>query len=182
MEQLRVEIIEAQKGRADLLKWKLVIVAALGAVGLGLANSPRPFPIVLIGIPLVCTYVDFLCYNLNLRIQLIAEFMRRPLEGTVGEDARVMQAYEEYVRRVATKKERIFVFETWALFWSTVLLSIGVFFYGAVGVSPHDSKAGLALILSGILGGVLAIVSERVYSSKRGKIDQSAVAHGHDDR
>lgn len=35
IDAFKTEIIEAEKSRTDLLKWKLLIVAALGAVGLG---------------------------------------------------------------------------------------------------------------------------------------------------
>ena len=35
MSNLRAEIIESQKVRSELLKWKLLIVSALGAAGLG---------------------------------------------------------------------------------------------------------------------------------------------------
>jgi len=34
METLRSEIIESQKARNDLMKWKLLLVSGLGAAGL----------------------------------------------------------------------------------------------------------------------------------------------------
>ncbi len=37
------EIIEAQKIRSDLLKWKIIVVAALGATGLGLSTRRNIF-------------------------------------------------------------------------------------------------------------------------------------------
>jgi hypothetical protein len=76
MEKLRDEILEAEKARSDLLKWKLVLVAAIGTVGLGFGQSEVGHPIVLIGIPLVCAYVDLLCSHLTLRIHVIGNFMR----------------------------------------------------------------------------------------------------------
>jgi hypothetical protein len=70
MEILRQEIIEAQKIRAELNKWKLLIVSALTAVGLGLTES-RSVPyaeLVLCGIPFACAYVDLLHYHQGLII------------------------------------------------------------------------------------------------------------------
>jgi hypothetical protein len=60
MSALREEIIEAEKARTDLLKWKLIIVSGLGAAGLGFtgqSNVPGA-PFVLLLIPGVCLYVD----------------------------------------------------------------------------------------------------------------------------
>ncbi len=37
---LRSEIIESQKTQADFLKWKLISVAAVASISLGLAHSP----------------------------------------------------------------------------------------------------------------------------------------------
>ena len=62
----RTEIVEAQKGRTDLLKWKLILVAALGALGLGIngfskdAKPALSLDLALCLIPLVCVYVDLL--------------------------------------------------------------------------------------------------------------------------
>jgi hypothetical protein len=74
IEAFKNEIIEAERSRTDLLKWKLILVAALGAIGLGI-NSPgstlQPtlsLHLVLCLIPLVCVYVDLLCSHLGMRI------------------------------------------------------------------------------------------------------------------
>lgn len=79
---LRQEIIASEKGRFDLLQWKLVLSAALGAVGLGFS---RPGPNILVPgaehllglIPLVCIYVDLLLWHKNLRILVIGSFLRK---------------------------------------------------------------------------------------------------------
>jgi hypothetical protein len=39
--ELRDEIIESQKARTDLFKWKIILVAALGAIALGFEGSPQ---------------------------------------------------------------------------------------------------------------------------------------------
>src|SRR5262245_60129108 len=73
------EIIEAQKVRSELLKWKVLAVAALGATGLGLSEKEsRPqADLVLCCIPFVCAYIDVLCRNLSLRIRVVSQFWRR---------------------------------------------------------------------------------------------------------
>src|SRR5215831_8078248 len=94
MSSLRKEIVEAQKVRSEILKWKLILVAALGAVGLGFSNPNTIVPnayLVLLLIPLVCFYVDLLCRHMSLRIIVIGAFLRFGSKET--EDA----AYESFV-------------------------------------------------------------------------------------
>lgn len=49
IDKLRDEIIESQKARTDLMKWKLILVAAIGAAGFGIGSNvpqgatPRSF-------------------------------------------------------------------------------------------------------------------------------------------
>ena len=40
MDSLRSELLEARKARTDFIRWKLILVATIGAVGLGLTGSP----------------------------------------------------------------------------------------------------------------------------------------------
>lgn len=80
----RSEITESQKVRSDLLKWKLIAVAVLGSVGLGLtersaANSYSLY--VLAVIPFVAVYVDVLCHHLNLRMLVISAYARIRCSG-----------------------------------------------------------------------------------------------------
>jgi hypothetical protein len=76
MSDLRTEIIESEKARSDLLKWKLIGVATLGAAGLGLNNPQQGVRtyFLLPLIPLLCFYADQLCRHLTLRILVIAAF------------------------------------------------------------------------------------------------------------
>ena len=132
MEQLRSEILEAHKARSDLLKWKLALVAALGTIGLGLTQEIG-HPIVLVGIPLVCAYVDLLTRHLTLRIHVIGSFLR----GRTGPDpALALHAeYETFVER----NRSAFDFEDWALYLSSIVLSLGVAAYGVLRRSSRSS-------------------------------------------
>ena len=74
---LRNEIVASENARLDFIKWKIVLIAALGAVGLGLASDTKvAAPAVLGFIPIACAYVDVVCAHVNFRILLIAHFLR----------------------------------------------------------------------------------------------------------
>ena len=122
--KLRDEIIECQKARTDLLKWKIILVAALGggAFGIGAtADSARP---ILLGlIPLVCAYVDVVCIHNDIRIRIIGSFLES--QGTDDQ----IKAYEGYCAR----NRGAFLVERLALVATTLLFSVMV---GAVGLYP----------------------------------------------
>jgi uncharacterized membrane protein len=154
-----------------LLKWKLVLVAALSAVGLGLNTGGRSHPVVLVAVPLVCIYVDLLCRHLNLRIQLIAEFIRTcpEREGNDEDNAAfLLRQYERYVPRHANA----FVLEDWALELSTKLISLTVVLYGIIGqllevASNPTTSVGVVLAASGIAGLGLSVLIDRTYHRQR---------------
>jgi hypothetical protein len=100
MEELRAEILEAERSRSDLLKWKLVLVAGLGAIGIGVQTNSGRVPLVLIGIPLVCAYVDLLCRHLTLRVHVIGQFLRsRPPQGPPADVIWKEQFFRSYEQR-----------------------------------------------------------------------------------
>lgn len=73
---LRSEIVESIKIRADFLKWKMLLIAVLGAAALGLTSNNHGAPELLGFVPLVCAYADILCIHTDLRIFVIAKFLR----------------------------------------------------------------------------------------------------------
>jgi len=162
MDKLRDEIVEAQKIRADLIKWKLILVAAIGSAGLGLKGNPNDdIKLLLCLIPFVCVYVDIAARHLNLRMHVIAEFMRR--QTRAGETESCWNVYyEEYAKTMHEKG--VFALETGVLRYSTIFLSILVItaaFYGPV------SAKSLALFgLSGLFGIVVAVRLESIYEKK----------------
>lgn len=83
MAALRSEIVESEKARIDLLKYKLIAIAALGSIGLGRgggqSNNGAPLihaTYILNIIPLVCLYVDLLCHHNTMRILVIGQFLK----------------------------------------------------------------------------------------------------------
>ena len=102
--ELRDEIVESQKARCDLLKWKLALVAGLGTVGLGLGDYAPKEPgyshhYVLCLIPLVCVYVDLLAKHMTLRIMVIGCFRGHRAAGKNGEPDSIESLYEKFAGR-----------------------------------------------------------------------------------
>jgi hypothetical protein len=125
-ESLRSEIVESQKARIDLMKWKIILLAAIAVVGLGLDVGKKGLPVVLAMIPLVGAYVDLLCVHNSLRILVIAAHLRKD-DGQAGD-------YEKFCEN----HRRAFLLESLALFGTTLLASLLVFY-----VSFNPSAAGL---------------------------------------
>lgn len=178
IEAFREEIIETQKARSDLLKWKLVITAALAAVGLGVTTSSSNKPSVDIDlalclIPFVCAYVDLLCYHLNLRMFVINKFFKRikttnksqiqTNKSQVHDDLlrsiRLIHDYEETCEKVRFA----FELESSTLKWSSIVLSLLVIAYSYYANTRINA---IWFLLAGILGVIMAYLSERVYEYK----------------
>jgi len=99
MDQLREEILQAERTRSDLLKWKLGLTGTIGALGLGFSGSSavRNAELVLVVIPLVCVYVDLLSLHLTLRILVIGTFMRlAKAQAASGDD--LVNRYEAFAQ------------------------------------------------------------------------------------
>ena len=141
---LRSEIVESQKSRADLVKWKIILLSTIGFGGLGLKehnilNEPI---LVLCILPFVSIYVDMFCRQLALRAEAIGVFIQKaPDIIKPGEDVLVVyENFFEAIRKSKTKVQnsikvfstKMFYFEHWVLFGSTVFISASVFLFGVV--------------------------------------------------
>jgi len=181
MSALRDEIIEAEKGRADLLKWKLIIVSALGAAALGFTGQRdvHGAPFLLLLIPAVCLYVDLMCRHLSLRIIVIGTFLRlygwdeeRSYERFVSHVRREQREQTGIIQRM--KEVKIFAFEDWALALSTIVMSGFVVAAGwilpAMGVV--GSLAKCPFCISGGLGILFTILMWWLYDRRFTNIEQ----------
>ncbi len=171
METLRSEIIESQKARNDLMKWKLLLVSGLGAAGLGFSEHSGKFraELVLCCIPLVCAYVDLVCHHLSLRILVIGKF----ISSTSGHDQTLscIRDYEKFVdtrirgrNNSSLKKIGAFDLENWALIGSSILLSLGL-----IGISfLLELEPKTPFMVAGMLG-ILASIVIRVSATARAR-------------
>lgn len=127
------EIVEAHNARNDLLKWKLILVAILAAVSLGIGetfstekSNPNQFVhLALCLIPLVCVYVDLLCKHLQIRILVISKFFQKYKVDTSDQAMLSFQEYEKFCEQVRS----VFYFEDWAQTWSTYFFCSVVIFF-----------------------------------------------------
>lgn len=164
MDILRQELIETQKVRSELIKWKLLLVSALGATGLGFAKSGVKInsEVLLCGIPLVCAYVDIQYANLSLRIMGIATFFRE-----IAPRAGCMQGLIEYEKFVAFAREKTRESyeklgrhspQSWLIRASSIIFSGAVTVYGGALLAIRRPIPGVWLILSMLLTGIGGVI------------------------
>jgi hypothetical protein len=148
--QLATEVVEAQKIRADYLKWKIVVVAALFGTGLGLVktegNAQRYADLVLCVIPMMTAYVDTLCLHVTLRIAVIGAFRRNNL---APDDP--YREYEEFT--ASARKRRVFWLDRVALVGSSEMFALALLF-GPPLIEPNLPHQG-AIRVSGLIGVLL---------------------------
>ncbi len=172
---LRTEIVESQKARIDLLKYKLVAIATLAAIGLGFnTNQAGSFLLdsdyVLTIIPFVCLYVDLLCWHNTLRILVIGRFL------DYHDDP-----YENYLPKIGKVKRPkkptdfptcdpgyFFELEDRALNWSTILVSSLLFLYGCSFFFNTNLNwlKGSIFALTGFAGIIFTIRSKKAYEKR----------------
>jgi hypothetical protein len=175
LEGFRTEIIEAEKGRIDLLKWKLILIAGLGTVGLGLSssvkasNSVLSTHLLLCLIPLVCIYVDSLCQHLQMRILVISEFFQNyQNQQNIDDNIIYLHAYEKFCNEVRP----VFYLEDWAQQGSTIIFSLVTLMFAIVSTSLGKDR--YAFFVSGLMGIVLTIVLEFLQKRKYKNIKKFA--------
>jgi len=184
MEILRQEIIETQKARNELIKWKLLLVSALGAAGFGFADSNNKIntEVLLCCIPFVCAYVDSQYMNLSLRIVNIATFFRE-----VGPHVGVDKSFTEYEKlmdcTLVNIREGYIKFgrhspQSWNIRISTILFSGFIALYALVSLLVRKPKpdiwVSIAMIIAGTVGVVFDFVLFRHSQGRRKIIENTA--------
>jgi len=158
---LRSEIIESQKTQADFLKWKLIAVAAIASISLGLAHSPAVggTKLLLCLVPLICAYVDLTSLHIMIRIMTIGIYLKESGD-----------AYEKFVFAVRnTTGARPYVFEPIALHGSSIAFNaiiIALGFTLPVGDGNWPSSDLTAYIVTGALGIVTTVFFWTWYTSR----------------
>lgn len=122
-DQLRDEVNAFQMSRAELFKWKFVLVGSAMAAGLGFSERvPMGSAWVLILTPGLALYCDLLILDYDSRIAVIAAFLRG------ARDSAVHAAYEEYI--VQREFASAWIFGRMALWLSTAAVCSVVVLYG----------------------------------------------------
>lgn len=172
MDKLRDEILQSERSRSDLLKWKLGLTGVVGATGLGFSGTTEfeHANLVLCIIPLVCVYVDLLCLHLTLKMLVIGRFLASlessdPTLNAVASYERFVQLAREAplgTKTESTERRRtgnVFALEEWALSGSTFVLSLALVGYGLF----LWSRFSIPFIASGIVGMAATAASSWLY-------------------
>lgn len=174
---LREEIIASQNARLDFIKWKMLLIAALGAVGLGLAGEKMiAAPAVLGFIPIACAYVNVVCAHANFRILLIGYFLR-----TGGSANRPPDTAAADYEALCEANRGGFALESIVLWGTTIAMSALVAFAALASPSLARLHLGPAfenmppgitrfLWMSAIVGSLVSIVATRYKDYRVGKL------------
>lgn len=124
------EILQAQASRSELLKWKLLLMAGLGAAAFGLGEGKGVAPVLLALIPLACVYVDLLCSNLNIRQIAIGTYYRT-------------ECNDKY-EGLCHENRRAYRMEDWSLYGSTRVVCVLLILFALSGapVIVHGTEGG----------------------------------------
>ncbi|MGB8410950.1 MAG: hypothetical protein WCE58_13705 [Gallionella sp.] len=181
LSSLREEIRKAEEARLDFLKYKLIAVATLAAVAFGLGSWGSTDPdmeprYILAVIPFVCVYVDTLCYHNNLRILVIAKYLRchyDPYERFLFKWGQILEK--------DTKPARFFfMMEDRVLDISTKTLAVLVIVAGIVSVvnlndcfkvTVSSATEGAIIALSGLMGFIISRKIKSEYDERERRID-----------
>ncbi len=160
---LRDEIRTTQGAQSDLMKWKLIAVAAVGALSIR-QNTELRYQLLCL-VPLICLYTDLICLHYMLRIITIGAFIRASyrqiLIDSVVRPGEPLLDYEGFVFKTRQNKDQNpFNLEVWAIVGSSfmidgALLVISLLLLGGViGQQPlNDLTLSVYILFS--LGGIL---------------------------
>ena len=173
MSQLSTEIIETQKSRYDLLKWKMIAFAALSATGLGLSKETQNYAdLVLCCIPFVCAYIDMLWYHLSVRNAAIGYFRRKmsdhrrknqdPESIPCDDHYTIYQEwYEKYIENAkgTYKLEKLCVYLS-SIAFSTILIALSVLDFVTEEIGFNHRYL---VFISGLIGIAFAVATRKIH-------------------
>jgi hypothetical protein len=159
-EKLRDEVIGFQKAKSDILLWKLIAIGGVGAAGLGVTGQPAKEAVLVI-IPFVAAYCDAVGHDYDLRIALIATFLRR----AGGE-------FSEYESFVAGTRSRWSLVGLAAHLGASIIACVLVLLAGLFrpSVSGCKDMTSNMLVAAAILGIILVILVECEYRLRLAKL------------
>jgi len=170
-EGLRTEIIESQKIGADFLKWKLISVATVASISVGLApaggGSAEGAKLLMCLVPLICAYVDLISLHIMTRILTIGIYLKNSGDS-----------YEQFVFGVRERTTtNPYVFEAVAILASSgtinaVIVALGFTLPRGPGNWPSDYLT--AYIVAGVLGIVATAAFWLMHLSRTREIVRAA--------
>lgn len=127
----------------QLLKWKLVVIAGIGAPALGFTNvqGPTGSHLALAMIPLACLYIDILCRELSIRAKRISVFLAH---NQKADD--LAKVFESFYQRTKIGPSM----ESFALVYSTVVVSLLVLIIG--GMLSNIVRDWMVFVTSTVVG------------------------------
>ncbi len=177
MNNLKTELLHAQKTRDDLMKWKLMLVSGIGAAGLGFSNStsPKYAELAICLIPFACVYVDLLCRNLSIRTKSISAFIS---SGSSSDSVNLEILFERFYALFDSKRKAM---EGMAFVYSTIVLSVAITMSGILiiytkkieNVPFLDFWPSLLFIASGVGGILFSWVVEFQYKGQNKKLKEA---------
>lgn len=146
---LKEEINQTTQSEHDFAKWKLIVVAGIGAAALGLGKDTlnNNYYWLVIFIPFVCAYIDLHSYQYQTKIMVLARFIREQ-----GEEDPILCVYEKVCEKF--RKDNVFYLGQAANLLASILLTLasaGVVIYkgGETGSKFANTLwiGGIALII-----------------------------------
>lgn len=161
------EMLASQKSRDELMKWKLIVISSVGAVGLGIFENKNvtTLQLVLVVIPVACVYIDMLCRYLSLRTKRINSFI-----STLAENNDIDIKYAKYYLAVRRNSGR--TLESYVLFWSTIFISVSISFIGFF--TKKNDIIYYSFICVGALCIFLSILIEKKYRCQVKRIESQS--------
>jgi len=159
------ELLQAQKARNDFMKWKLIIISAVGSTGLGFIkpDGSSNLYLIIILIPLICLYVDLLCRNLSIRSMKINVFASNFSNNEESSfDIQYHRFYQDMRKGMGSSLESI------ALIWSTLIINFIVTFIGLI--VPSDNWIKTLFVVSGILTLILSLGVQKIYDTQKKEV------------
>lgn len=177
LDGLKTEIVEAEKARTHLLKWKLIVVAGLAGAGFGLFDSATGAGgneishLALCIIPFACLYIDLLCYNLQVRMLVISLFIQNYKPGNGASEIEAYCMYEKFCDSIRST----FKLEDWAMEYSTRVISGLITLSSMLILLTHRNApnswtipgiSSLFILTSGLIGIALSMLIKKKFTKK----------------
>ena len=169
---LATEVTESQKVRSDLLKWKIIAIAFISLVGLGISSDYTKSEMALCIIPFVMAYIDALCIHLNLRIFSISKWhtTEKAKELENSHEFMYMQEYENFIGYAY--KAGAFSLEKWTIFYSSLFINVALIIFPFIDMANNSSSLTYALVTCGVLGLILTIALDKYMRSTKDNIQK----------